>query len=97
MSASDTFPSRYSEGSICASASAAASDPMNVAAAAVSKRGMLRTISTDGGSAPQFKPPSTAASAGLKCPEGVGEYEGMDTPMAVCSNCFKKRRAHVPM
>jgi hypothetical protein len=73
-------------------------DPMNLAAAAASKRFSLRSPSVSGpGGAPQFKPPSSPVmSSGLKCPEGDGEYEGMDTPMAVCTKCFKKRRAHLP-
>jgi hypothetical protein len=70
-------------------------DLMNLAAAAAGKRNSLRPASVGG--PPQFKPPSSpAASAGLKCPEGEGEYEGMDTPMAVCAKCFKKRKAHLP-
>jgi hypothetical protein len=78
-----------------ASSSPAPAEPMNLAAAAASRRGLLRTLSQ--GDAPQFKPPSSpAAAAGLKCPEGEGEFEGMDTPMAVCTKCFKKRRAHLP-
>ncbi len=78
-----------------ASTSPAPAEPINLAAAAASRRGLLRTLSQ--GDAPQFKPPSSpAAAAGLKCPEGEGEFEGMDTPMAVCTKCFKKRRAHLP-
>jgi hypothetical protein len=73
-------------------------DPMNLAAAAASKRFSLRSPSISGpAGAPQFKPPSSPVlSSGLKCPEGDGEFEGMDTPMAVCTKCFKKRRAHLP-
>jgi hypothetical protein len=78
-----------------APASHAAADTMNFAAAAVGMRSALRTVS-NGSSAPQFKPPLPAASVGLRCPEGEGHYEGMDSAMAVCSTCFKKRRAHVP-
>ncbi len=69
--------------------------PESLAAAALNRRGSLRSLSV--GEAPQFKPPSSpVALVGLKCPEGEGEYEGMDAPMAVCTKCFKKRRAHLP-
>ena len=69
--------------------------PDSLAAAAANRRGSLRALSV--GDAPQFKPPSSpVALVGLKCPEGEGQYEGMDAPMAVCTKCFKKRRAHLP-
>jgi hypothetical protein len=70
--------------------------PESLAAAALNRRGSLRSLSV--GDAPQFKPPSSPVTlVGLKCPEGEGEYDGMDAPMAVCTKCFKKRRAHLPL
>ncbi len=91
----DHPPPRHSAPPL-ASSSPAPIESMNLASAALNRRGSLRSPSLGAGDAPQFKPPSSpVALAGLKCPEGEGEYEGMDAPMAVCTKCFKKRRAHL--